>query len=230
MVYTLTQEGAADFGDVVVIYYQGGIRLEHPDGRVEGGGEPLRVSHTCRGPGRQEGPDVRIDERERLQRRELRKLLPANKDDVGAIDAIRAHGYPAVQPILLDLLKWIRVESWPVAKPACEFLRTIGPRLAPQVREVLRSRDDPWKDVVLRQIVSEWPSDDVRGLSAELLLIATNGQSWGADLLALRLLAQHGIGDPEWITAWLEFKRDHHEKRLSEIAEILHTLRDRGTA
>ena len=169
---------------------------------------------------------MRIGQRERLLRKELRKLLPVDKDDVAAIDAIRAHGYPAVQPILLDLLKWIRVESWPVARPACEFLRTIGPRLAPQVREVLRSRDDPWKAVVLRQIVNEWPGDDVRGLSAELFLIATDGQSWGADLLALRLLALHGIGDPEWITAWLEFKREHHEKRLSEIGEILRVSRE----
>jgi Domain of unknown function (DUF5071) len=167
---------------------------------------------------------VRIDQRERLLRKELRKLLPVDKDDVAAIEAITAHGYPAVQPILLDLLKWIRDESWPVAKPACEFLVTIGPQLAPQVREVLGSRDDSWKAVVLRQIVSEWASDDVRGLSDQLFLIATHGQSWGADLLALRLLAQHGIGDPEWITGWLEFKREHHVKRLSEIAEILRIL------
>ena len=167
---------------------------------------------------------MRIDQRERLLRKELRKLLPVNKNDVGAIEAIAAHGYPAVQPILLDLLKWIRDESWPVAKPTCEFLATIGPRLAPQVREVLGSRDDSWKAVVLRRIVSEWPSDDVRGLSDQLFLIATHGQSWGADLLALRLLAQHGIGDPEWITGWLEFKREHHEKRLSDIAEILRML------
>jgi hypothetical protein len=177
---------------------------------------------------RHEGTAVRIDQRERFLRKELRTLLPANKQDVAAIDAIRAHGYPAVQPILLDLFKWIRDESWPVAKPACEFLVAIGPRLAPQVRKVLGSRDDSLKAVVLRQIVSEWPTDDVRGLSAELFLIATHGQSWGADLLALRLLAQHGIGDPEWITGWLEFKREHHEKRLSGIAEILRMLQDRG--
>ena len=102
---------------------------------------------------------MRIDQRERLLRKELRKLLPVNKDDVAAIETITAHGYPAVQPILLDLLKWIRNESWPVAKPACEFLVTIGRRLAPQVREVLGSRDDSLKAAVLRRIVNEWPSD-----------------------------------------------------------------------
>ena len=167
---------------------------------------------------------MRIDQRERLLRKQLRKLLPVNKDDLTAIEAISAQGYPTVQPILLDLLKWIRDESWPVAKPTREFLVTIGPRLAPQVREVLGSRSDSLKAEVLRQIVSEWPSEAVRGLSDQLFLIATDGQSWGADLLALRLLAQHRIGDPKWITDWLQFKRQHHEKRLSEIAEIRRML------
>ena len=131
---------------------------------------------------------MRIDQRERLLRKQLRKLLPVNKDDLPAIEAITARGYPAVQPILLDLLKWIRDESWPVAKPTREFLATIGPRLAPQVREVLGSRSDSLKARVLQQIVSEWPPEAVRGLSDQLFLIATDGQSWGADLLALRLL------------------------------------------
>jgi hypothetical protein len=168
---------------------------------------------------------VRIDQQQRLLRKELRKLLPANKDDVAAIKAIAAHGYPSVQPILLDLFKWIRQESWPVARPAREFLVSIGPRLAPEVLEVLGSRDDFLKAVVLRQIVSGWSSDEVSNLSSRLLTIATDGQSWGADLLALRLLAQHGIGDPEWITGWLEFKREHHEKRLADIEEILRMLK-----
>ena len=162
---------------------------------------------------------MRLDPRERLLRKELRKLLPVNKDDVAAIDVIATQGYPAVQPILLDLLKWIRIESWPVAKPACEFLVTIGPSLAPQVREVFGSSDDSWKAVVLRQIVSEWPSEGVRGLANHLDQIATHGR-WGADLLALRLLAKHAVGDPERIAGLLESKRQHHEKRLSEIAEI----------
>lgn len=170
---------------------------------------------------------MRIDQQRRLLRKELRKLLPANKDDVAAINAIAARGYPAVQPILLDLLKWIRDESWPVAKPACEFLISIGERLAPEVLEVLGSRDDLLKAVILRRIVSRWSRDDVSSLSSPLFQIATDGQSWGADLLALRLLAQHGIGDSEWIAAWLEFKREHHEKRLADIAEILRMLNDR---
>jgi hypothetical protein len=171
---------------------------------------------------------VRIDQQQRLLRKEVRKLLPANKDDVAAIRVIVSRGYPAVQPILLDLFKWIRDESWPVAKPACEFLVSIGPRLAPEVLKVLGSRDDALKAVVLRQIVNDWPADDVDSLSSQLFLIATDGQSWGADLLALGLLARHGLGDPEWIAGWLEFKRKHHDKRLADIQEILGILESKG--
>jgi len=48
MTYTLTREGAADFGDVVVAFYQIGFRLERSDGRVEGQGDTLKVTHTWR--------------------------------------------------------------------------------------------------------------------------------------------------------------------------------------
>jgi hypothetical protein len=172
---------------------------------------------------------VRSDQRDRLQRKELRGLLPKDKNDLAAIDRLVENGYPAVQPIVYDLLKWIRVESWPVAKPVSAFLAAIGPALAPDVGKVLASRDDLWKAAVLRNIVRDWPADQVRALAPQLVMIATDGQSWGADLLALRLLAEHGIGDREWVTAWLEFKRDHHRGRLAEIGEILQLV-NRGAA
>lgn len=102
------------------------IRRSAPDLRRRRRSQPVTAVGKA-----DKGSAVRIDQRERLVRKQLRKLLPVNKDDVAAIEAITAQGYPAVQPILLDLLKWIRDESWPVAKPAREFLVAIGPRLAP---------------------------------------------------------------------------------------------------
>jgi hypothetical protein len=164
---------------------------------------------------------VRGNAGDRLRLKELRKLLPARHDDVAAVATLVGLGYPAVQPLVHDLLKWIRVESWSVAKPIADFLVTIGPALAPEVGKVLASRDDLWKAAVLKNIVVDWPPEAIHQLSPQLFMIATNGQSWGADLLALRLLARHGIGDPAWIAAWLEFKRDHHNVRLAEIADIL---------
>lgn len=158
---------------------------------------------------------------DRRRLKELRKLLPADKDDVAAVAELARVGYPGVQPLLHDLLKWIRVESWPVAKPVTDLLIAMGPAIAPDVSRVLASRDDPWKAVVLRQIVAGWPADAIKQLSPQLFMLATHGQSWGADLLALHLLARHGIGDATWIAGWLALKREHHEARLAEINEIL---------
>ena len=172
---------------------------------------------------------MRHDQQQRRLRNELRKLLPANQADVAAIEVIAARGYPAVEPILFDLLKWTRSDYWPVAKPARTFLASLGGQLAPQVHEALASSDTGMKWAALR-IVSDWPGDDVRAVSSQLLLVATKGQSWGADLLALRLCAQHGIGDPEWIAGWLTFKREYHERRLADIAEVVAILKDHGSA
>lgn len=172
---------------------------------------------------------VRVSPLERHQRKELKGVVPADKNDLAAVAELRRLGYPTVQPVLYDVMKWIRQGSWPVARPVLEFLVSIGPALAPEVHKVLASRDDGWKAVVLREIVGDWPAKPIQQLSSQLFVIATDGQSWGADLLALRLLARHHIGDAEWIAGWLEFKEQHHRARLAEIEEI-RLLLDRGAA
>ena len=48
LTYALTREGAADFGDVVVIYYQATQRREFPDGRPTGSGTTSKLTHTWR--------------------------------------------------------------------------------------------------------------------------------------------------------------------------------------
>ena len=48
LTYTLTREGAAHFGDVVVIYYQATQRREFPDTRLTGSGTTSKLTHTWR--------------------------------------------------------------------------------------------------------------------------------------------------------------------------------------
>ena len=170
------------------------------------------------------------ERRNGVSRKALRHLIPANKDDIAAAQAAIAKGYPGVQPIAYDLLKWVRDPSWPVAKPLLEFFAGIGPALVLEVIEILCSRDDHWKAVVLEHLVVGWPSEDIRQLSDPLKMLATHGQSWGADLMALRFLAQHNLGDSEWIAEWLEFKKKHEVKRLKDIDEITRILRGGGAA
>jgi hypothetical protein len=157
---------------------------------------------------------------ERQRRKELRRVVPVNQDDLAAVEELTRLGYPVVQPVLYEVMKWIRQASWPVSQPILRFLVTIGPPLSAEVQKVLGSRDAAWKAVVLREIVGTWPAMEIVRLSPHLFMIATDGHSCGADLLALRLLADHRIGDPGWIAGWLEFKQEHHRVRLAEIAEI----------
>jgi hypothetical protein len=46
--YTLTREGAADFGDIVVVYYQTPMVYQYPDGRVVDHDRVFKFTHTWR--------------------------------------------------------------------------------------------------------------------------------------------------------------------------------------
>jgi ketosteroid isomerase-like protein len=46
--YALTREGAADFGDIVVVFYQTPMLYEYPDGRAENRDRVFKFTHTWR--------------------------------------------------------------------------------------------------------------------------------------------------------------------------------------
>src|SRR3954454_25322905 len=51
-----------------------------------------------------------------------RQLLPRDKLDVAGARAVIALGYPAVAPVLGDLLEWLQDCNWPVSRPIADFL------------------------------------------------------------------------------------------------------------
>jgi hypothetical protein len=50
--YSLSREGAADFGDIVVIYYQTPMIYEYPNGQTEGKDHIYKFTHTWRKTGK----------------------------------------------------------------------------------------------------------------------------------------------------------------------------------
>jgi hypothetical protein len=50
--YSLTREGAADFGDIVVVYYQTPMVYEYPDGRVVNRNRVFKFTHAWRRTGK----------------------------------------------------------------------------------------------------------------------------------------------------------------------------------
>lgn len=54
-------------------------------------------------------------------------LVPESKSDLTRARAAERAGYPAITPVVNDLLEWLRDGNWPVAHVLAPFLRDLGP-------------------------------------------------------------------------------------------------------
>lgn len=88
---------------------------------------------------------------------DLSALIPRDKLDVRTARKVVARGYPAVAPILPELLEWVKDMNWPVAEVLAPFFAGIGLPLAHELRRILRTEDTMWKYWVLTAIVAESP-------------------------------------------------------------------------
>ncbi|MDR7376076.1 hypothetical protein J2X19_000734 [Rhodoferax ferrireducens] len=86
---------------------------------------------------------------------ELLRMLPRDKHDVQRAEALVLLGYPAVEPILPQLLQWAQDGNWPVARVLAPLLAAIGLPLVPHVRLILNGNDDTWKYFLLQTVVAE---------------------------------------------------------------------------
>jgi Domain of unknown function (DUF5071) len=88
---------------------------------------------------------------------DIRTLIPQNKFDTERATQAVASGYPAVEPILPELLEWIQDCNWPVARVLAPFLGSIGTPLIPHIRRILASDDTLWKYWTLTRLVRDSP-------------------------------------------------------------------------
>lgn len=99
---------------------------------------------------------------------DARTLLPRDKCDIDHVHAIVALGYPAVAPVLPDLLEWLRDCNWPVSFPIADFLATLPEQMAPLIWDVLRGDDDIWKYWCIARLISAMPTQIAEQFRAEL--------------------------------------------------------------
>jgi hypothetical protein len=76
---------------------------------------------------------------------DIRRLLPTDKCDTDRAQLLVERGYPAVAPILHQLIEWLQDYNWPVAQALQPFLASIGTPLIPEIRRVLQTDDEIWK-------------------------------------------------------------------------------------
>ena len=85
----------------------------------------------------------------------IRGLIPRHKLDLTRAQAAVAAGYPAIAPVLPELLEWLQDYNWPVAHILQPFLAGIGLPLAPHLRRILQTDDEVWKYWVIVCLIKE---------------------------------------------------------------------------
>ena len=160
------------------------------------------------------------DYRLRERRRELRKLLPRDQNDVEAVRRLVDVGYPTVAPILSDLLKWIRGPEWPVCKPVAAFLVQIGEPLVPWLqRRLVRLDSRSLIGPLIGEVLPHWPREYISPLTPFVEQEAIHGL-YGNDLRALDLLVRKRLVSEDYARELLASKRSFHQQRVSELDSL----------
>lgn len=89
----------------------------------------------------------------------IKDLIPRDKRDLERAQAAVKAGYPAVAPILGDLIEWLQDYNWPVTHVLVPLLESIGAPLVPHIWYVLRSNDDIWKYWVISILIRSLPHE-----------------------------------------------------------------------
>lgn len=86
---------------------------------------------------------------------DIEAVVPQHKSDVERARATVTIGYPAVAPVLPQLMEWLQDGNWPVSHVLAPFLASIGNPLIPHVRYVLETDDDIWKYWIVTRILGQ---------------------------------------------------------------------------
>ena len=102
---------------------------------------------------------------------ELRDRLPRHRSDCERAEALLARGFPALEPVLDELLEWTQDGGWPVSRPIYRFLVGLGEVASPRLRRILRSDDNEWKWWIIESVVNRSP-EIARALLDDLVRIS----------------------------------------------------------
>ncbi len=126
---------------------------------------------------------------------DIQDCIPKDKFDEDAVARARAVGFPALNPILSELLAWLQDANWPVARPMASLLAVTQQEIVPYIKEVLNSEDGIWKYWTIDLLVDDLSQEVRELLQDELFRLAEkptqNDRLEGVDVVARRVLMTH---------------------------------------
>jgi hypothetical protein len=155
-----------------------------------------------------------------MDAKSLKRLLPQDKDDAETARALVALGFPVLEPVLPQMLEWLKSNGSPVEVVMRDFFAALGVHAVLVVQKALTSRHDGLKYSVVTNVVAKWPSEAVAPLKVQLQALATGSGFYGTDLVALRMLTEHRLADPAWLKEWAQFKTNRLRELLSQAEHI----------
>jgi hypothetical protein len=125
----------------------------------------------------------------------LAEMLPVDKHDTDKAASLVALGYPTVEPVLPQILRWLQDMNWPVAIVFEPLVAGIGAPLAPHLRDVFATDDDIWKYWILEVVVGKSP-ELVSDLRPEITKLAFgDSQSQPASSAAAQSILKRYLSD-----------------------------------
>lgn len=160
-----------------------------------------------------------------MTRKELMQMMPANGDDLVAAERIVEIDYPAVTPVMRDMVNWMRLAESPVADTFAAFFGRSGLSVVGAIDQGL-TRNNCWiKHRIFTQILPQWPPEAIRQLTNTLRMVATQPDAYDNDILSVEVLARHHLADPEWLGQWLTFKKERWAVRNSLLVRVEEILK-----
>ncbi|TQV82213.1 DUF5071 domain-containing protein [Denitrobaculum tricleocarpae] len=86
---------------------------------------------------------------------QLELCIPKDKYDVAAVRRASSVGFPALNPVVPELLEWLQDYNWPVARHVSSLLAAAGPEVAPHIDDALNSDDAIWKFWIIENLAGK---------------------------------------------------------------------------
>ena len=151
--------------------------------------------------------------------------MPENAVDLDGANQIIDLGYPVIEPVHKDMVYTMRVAESPVADAFAAYFAEIGESASPAIAEGLH-RENCWlRHRLFTLVFPAWSNTALAGLRNILTMVATHPDAYDNDVRCVGLLAERGLADPDWLSDWLEFKKDRMSERDLLIEKVSDTIK-----